>query len=488
MKSRIYRLHPPGIRIQLTLWYTAIFALMLLIAGGVFYGALKLTLESRVDTELNARANLIATGITWDHSDITIQDVMGTLPGLGTSPSSHIAPDNDLAVWVRVLDAQGKPVYASPVFQRRLLPDASVQIPLTGKTWHESIRIENVDYIHFLSIPLVDHGQIYGILQVGQSLALVTTTLSISAVLLAMVLPILFAIGAFGSYWLAGRAFASVRRLTRIADSIQAGGDLRQRIPAPIAHDELYDLAQTLNAMLQRLDAAFSLQRRFIADASHDLRTPVAAMLSLAENARDGVSEQETPQVLADIANQAQRLRQLITNLLHLSRADEGQLPMEWEEVRLDYLVRDVAISLLPLAEDRHISLAPGQLDGAVIRGDMAQLILVIMNLVDNALAYTPEGGTVTLSVRRSANHATIMIQDTGIGIAANDLPYIFDRFYRADPARQRATGGSGLGLAIVRVIVAAHNGTMTVESTPGKGSTFVLKLPLQGEKKEDTA
>jgi two-component system, OmpR family, sensor kinase len=479
MKSIIHRLNPPGIRVQLTLWYTAIFGIMLLIAGGVFYGALKLTLESRVDTELSARAHLIATGITWDHLNITIQDVTGTLPGLGTIPSLQVAPDNDLAVWVRVLDAQGQPVYSSPVFKGRLLPDASVQMPLAGKTWHESIRIEGVDYIHFLSIPLTDNGQVYGILQVGQSLALVTTTLSISAIILAVLLPILFALGAWGSYWLAGQAFAPVRRLTRIAESIQAGGDLRQRIPVPLARDEIHDLAHTLNAMLERLDAAFSLQRRFIADASHDLRTPVAAMLSLAENARDGISEQDTTLVLTDIANQAQRLRQLITNLLHLSRADEGQLQMEWEAVHLDQLVRDVAVSLLPLAEERQIALVPGQLDEAIIRGDMAQLILLIMNLVDNALVYTPSGGTVTLSVRRTSNHATIAVQDTGIGIAADDLPYIFDRFYRADPARQRATGGSGLGLAIVRVLVTAHGGTITVDSTPGKGTTFAVKLPL---------
>ena len=476
MKRRLPAL---GIRAQLTLWYTAIFALALLVAGGVFYGALKLTLDTHVDSELATRAATITRGIAWQNGAITIHDVSGSLPGLGLPPATQtVDPTADTAVWVRVLDAHGAIIYASPAFVDRLLPAASVQDPLAGQTWQESERITGVDYVRFLSMPLVDNHTVYGILQVGQSLALVTTTLTISAAVLAVLAPVLLLGGAAGSYWLAGRAFAPVRRLTRLADQVQAGGDLRRRVPIPPARDEVRDLALTLNAMLTRLDGAFAVQRRFVADASHDLRTPVAAILSLAENGRDGVGATDARASLASIATQAQRLRQLITNLLQLSRADEGLLPMEREPVPLAALAQDVVASLVPLAQERDITLTAGRLDAATVEGDLAQLLLILMNLIDNALTYTPPGGQVQVHVVYDDGQVACIVQDTGMGIAPEDLPHIFERFYRADPARQRATGGSGLGLAIVQTLVAAHGGNVSVTSRVGQGTRFVVVLP----------
>jgi signal transduction histidine kinase len=272
-----------------------------------------------------------------------------------------------------------------------------------------------------------------------------------------------------------------VRRLTRLATAVQDSGDLRRRVPVPPAHDEIRDLAETLNAMLGRLEAAFAVQRRFVADASHDLRTPVAAILSLAENARDGVGVRTSTHALAAIAEQAQRLRQLITTLLQLSRADEGRLESEREPLQVAALLQDVVAGMQPLAEERGITLHLGALEEGVVLGDLAQLLLVLMNLVDNALTYTPRGGQVRLSSHRAGARIAIAVQDTGMGIASADLPHIFERFYRADPARRRATGGSGLGLTIVRTLVEAHQGTATVDSAPGVGSRFLIWLPLAG-------
>jgi signal transduction histidine kinase len=463
--------HLPGIRWQLTLWYATSVLVILALAAGIFALSFKGILDVQVDTQLHAQAQQIA-------EDTSIVD--GQL---------HFAMDPEIvSPWTRVLDRNGKVVYTSPPLRGVLLKPDSVLTPLAGGDWKDTVRLETLHLVRFYARPLRLHttpggpgaaGTIVGVVQVGQPLDLITATAGLSALVLALLLPVLLLVCLGGSFWLSGLALAPVRRLTRLANAVQDSGDLRQRVPLPRAHDEMHALAETLNAMLARLDMAFALQRRFIADASHDLRSPVAALLSLAENARDGVGDRSSAQALQDIAEQAQRLGHLVTNLLQLTRADEGRLQSEWEPIRLDLLVRDAAVSLLPLANDRQIDLRPGELDAVQIEGDVAQLLLVVLNLVDNALTYTLAGGRVTLSVRRVADQrAVLTVEDTGIGIDPDDLPYIFDRFYRADPARRRATGGSGLGLAIVRALVNNHHGSISAGSVPGKGATFIVTLP----------
>jgi two-component system OmpR family sensor kinase len=461
MRLRLPGLRPPGIRWQLTWWYAASVLAILILALGAFALAFKIILDLQVDSTLKAQAQQIARSITVTGDTFTFS-----------------APPDTVSPWTRVLDAQGHVVYETQPLRGLLLKPASVQTPLAGGEWEDTIRLGTIHLVRFYARPVRAHGAIIAVVQVGQPLDLVTETAGLSALVLALLLPLIALICLGGSYWLAGRALAPVRRLTRLANAVQDSGDVRQRVPVPLARDEIRDLAETLNAMLARLDTAFTVQRRFVADASHDLRTPVAAMLSLAENARDGIGSQTPAQSLAAIAEQAQRLRQLINNLLHLSRADEGCLTLEREPIRLDMLVRDIAISLLPLAQERQVTLQPGRLDEVTIEGDISQLLLVVMNLVDNALTYTPAGSAITLSVQHTGNQARVTVQDTGIGIAPDDLPHIFERFYRADAARQRATGGSGLGLAIVQTLVDAHHGTIDVSSTPGKGTTFIVTLP----------
>jgi signal transduction histidine kinase len=463
------RLRFPGIRWQLTLWYAASVLVVLALAGGIFALSFKVILDIQVDHQLQTQAQQIAESISVADGQFRFST----------------APDV-VSPWARVLDIHGQVVYTTPSLRGVLLASASVQIPLAGGGWEDTVRLETLHLVRFYARPVQDRGAIIGVVQVGQPLDLVVETAGLSALVLVLIVPVLLLVCLGGSYWLAGWALAPVRRLTRLAQAVQDSGDLRQRVPVPRAQDEMRDLAETLNAMLARLDAAFALQRRFVADASHDLRTPVSAMLSLAENARDGIGTRTPTQALHDIAGQAQRLGHLITNLLQLSRADEGTLHGEWETLRLDRLVSDVATSLLPLAQERRIALRPGDLDEVHIEGDVAQLLLVAMNLVDNALTYTPAGGTITLSVRRTATRAVLSVEDTGIGIAPDDLPHIFERFYRADPARQRATGGSGLGLAIVNAMIAAHNGDIHVTSTLGLGTTFFVTFPAAGDRTLD--
>ncbi len=291
--------------------------------------------------------------------------------------------------------------------------------------------------------------------------------------------PFVLILSAFGSYWLARRAFRPIHRLASTAREISARA-LDQRVPVPRAQDEVRDLSIIFNQMIERLERAFAQQRRFVADASHELRTPVAVIRSLTELAVAQPSNAEDNlMALREVNAEAERLGHLINDLLALARTDENQIKLDSEPVRIDLLAADVVASLEPLAVERHLTLCTANLNPATVMGDAARLIQIIISLVDNALIYTNAGGSVTLSVKVSDSLAYLIVRDTGIGIAQKDLEHIFERFYRADPARSKAVGGSGLGLAIADWLVRAQNGSISVESEPGRGSTFTVTLPL---------
>ncbi len=302
---------------------------------------------------------------------------------------------------------------------------------------------------------------------------------------LLIITPFILALSACVSYWLAGRAFKSIHRLTRTAREISAT-DLHQRVPVPLPRDEVQDPSIIFNQMIARLERSFTQQRRFVADASHELRTPVSVIRNMTEIALSQPSTAEDYlAVLREVHAESERLGRLISDMLTLARADEQQVQLDREPVRLDLLSADVVDSLESLAAERKISLRVARLAPATVLGDTARLIQVIMSLVDNALTYTNPGGSVTLSVEVRNSFAYLTVSDTGIGIAQKDIEHIFERFYRADPARSKAVGGTGLGLAIVDWVVRAHNGKVTVKSQPGRGSSFVVQLPLADNTKD---
>lgn len=481
---------PPGVRIQLTLWYALIFALVLAFAGVIFYAALHSSLAANLDADLHLRTQQVAAGISNENGTIQIQDITGELPGLGqtdgspdaapTTSSSSTVPTSDvnLGTLVRVLDAHGTVTYISPAFRNLAVPPQALADPLRGTSWIGTINAGGGQSVRLYSAALIENGQVFGVVQVGQTLAPLSATLSRIVTVLVLITPFVLVLSALGSYWLAGRAFAPIARLSRVARDIEAG-DLHRRVPVPPARDEVRELAETLNDMIARLEAAFARQRRFIADASHELRTPVAVMLSTIENALDLDPGQDPAPALHEVRAEALRLRSLSTDLLSLARADEQGITLERERLRLDLLVADVAASLAPLAEEQGIALMTDQLDRVFISGDSAQILLVLMNLVENALKYTDSGGRVSLALHAARQTAQVVIVDTGIGIAPEELPFIFDRFYRADHGRSSQSGGSGLGLAIAQMIVTAHGGTIAVTSQAGQGSVFTLTLPL---------
>jgi len=282
-----------------------------------------------------------------------------------------------------------------------------------------------------------------------------------------------------GGLFLAGRALDPIDGITRAAAAIGAD-DLSQRLHFRGSLDEVGRLAATFDRMLDRLDRAFRRQRQFTADASHELRTPLTMLASQIDVA---LERKRTPAdyeaLLRSLREDAARMTQLVSELLTLARADAGQQLLTREELDLGVLVNSVVQAMQPLALQRGVRLAEHAQPRVTISGDQTRLSQLLINLVDNALRYTSAGGNVNVAVKEQAGWAELRVEDTGIGIAAEHLPHLFERFYRADPARARADGGSGLGLAIAQWITQAHAGQITVESEFGRGSTFTVRIPL---------
>ena len=496
MSSRLGRLWPLSIRVQLTLWFILVFAVLILVFGAIFYVNLRTSLETSFDNSLVQRTQQIAAGIDEEKGTITIHDVTGALPGLvdpDANSSSEETPtplasstgktfaDVNLGTLVRILNARGGTVYVSPAFLALDTPSISVSQPLHGGTWQGTVSARNGQTVGLYSSPLVDTGVVYGVVQVGESLGPLDNTMRSVVIELLLIAPFVLLLGAIGSYWLSARAFAPIKRLTRTARRIEVG-DLHERVPVPHSKDEVHSLALTFNEMIGRLDKAFTRQHRFVADASHELRTPVAAIRSMTDVAlaqNKPADSEEYLTILRDVNVQAEQLSHLISDLLELARTDENQLLLEHEPVRLDLLTADVAATIETLAAEHGITVEVVTHGPVTVLGDEVRLIQVLMNLIDNAIAYTNAGGKVVLEVSIQNQKACLSIRDTGIGIAAEHLEHIFERFYRVDPARSRAVGGTGLGLAIIEWFIHAHDGNISVESQVGKGTTFTVTLPI---------
>jgi signal transduction histidine kinase len=277
---------------------------------------------------------------------------------------------------------------------------------------------------------------------------------------------------------LASRLLRPIAALTDAAGAIARSRSLRRRVPVPRARDELARLARTFNAMLESLEQAARAQQRFVADASHELRAPltiIQANLELLER-RTGLPPGERQEALAEAGRETRRLVRLVADLLALARADAGT-PLPRRPVELDRALLDAFRQARHLADGKNLSMAT--LEPVLVEGDPDQLKQLLLALVDNALKYTPAGGEVALGLRRRDGRAEVSVRDTGMGIAPADLPHVFERFYRADPARGRDPGGTGLGLSIAQWIAAQHGGEITLTSQPGRGTTATVRLPL---------
>jgi two-component system, OmpR family, sensor kinase len=520
------RLRTPGIRWQITLWYTAVFTLLLVLVGVVSYANTSASLGANIDSTLALRARQIAAGIDIVNGHFVIEDVSGSLPGLGATGSSagstpartatgtptrtataaatprsddsgesgddgsgsdsedqreRAIPSVDTGALVRILDGGGTLIYSSLASQKLPSEPGAASRAQGGAPWYATVTAASGQSVRLYNYPLSHNGLVIGVVEVGASLQSTDQTLHTLVLGWLLITPLVLLLGALGSLWLARRALRPVGRLTRIARQVEAG-DLQQRVPVPGAHDEIRELALTLNDMIARLDSAFSRQRRFVADASHELRTPVSAIRSMTDVALlHDKSPAEYVGVLWGINAEAERLGRLISDLLALARDDEAQTPLERAPLRLDLVAHDVAAVSSVLANERRIQLRVETSGPVIVLGDADRILQAVLNLIQNALTYTPagRGGLVTIRVMEEGSRAILSVSDNGIGIEPGHLPHIFERFYRASPDSAHSQGGSGLGLSIVDWVVGAHDGEVTVQSQVGKGSIFTIYLPL---------
>ncbi len=285
-------------------------------------------------------------------------------------------------------------------------------------------------------------------------------------------------VAAAGSFAVADRALRPVARMTQSARAIAVSRGFARRLEGAQGKDELGRLATTFNEMLESLEEAYRLQQRFVADAAHELRAPLTAILGNLDllSRTPDMSAEERAEAVAYADGEARRLSRIVGELLTLARADAGQT-LERRPVELDRVVLDA------LSEARQRStgqrLEVGQFEPAMVQGDPDRLKQLVVNLLDNALKYTPEDAAITVELKCSGNEAVMTVTDDGIGISPEDLPHIFERFYRADPARSRDPGGTGLGLSIVQWIVDQHQGQISVDSPARRGTMVTVRLPL---------
>ena len=480
------------LRARLTLWYTGILAATLLVLGGVSYGLLERSLWQDVDSTLEGVARAVTRAAE--------QQAGPSAPSETEEFLRRFFGPEFADRFFQFLDPRGRLDPRRPRFRGDLLhvTPKGLENAAQGFATFETVQGPGSSPVRILTFPVMVRGQLVNVLQVGLSLESLFRARRSYLVTLAAILPLGLLLAGGGGWLLARRALRPVDAMTQAARRIEAE-NLAERLQGAEADDELGRLADTLNEMLGRLEAAFTQVRRFSADASHELRTPLTVLRGEIEVAlRSPRSAEEYRRVLESALQEVERLSRLAADLLLLSRADAGALRPASEVVELDRLVEEAVKQGQILARGRGVQVGLEALEPLVVRGDAGLLGQVLLNLLDNAIKYTPAGGRVRLALRAAESApppaprppqfpsgadrwAEIAVADTGVGIPPDALPRIFDRFFRADQARSRGAGGAGLGLCIARTIAELHGGRIDVESTPGVGSTFRLLVPLSG-------
>jgi len=460
-----------AIRVRLTLWYVGLLAVTLIAFSAFLYLNLAQGLREAQDRALlSEAAHMIAT-LDMQNGQPQFNDASDVLPA-----------DSVVALY----DATGTKLLGSDTRQPPVAPSNALRQASTGRQTFTSVRASGGIVWRVLATPVRDNGHLVAVLVAARSEESVASALNELLALLLLAVPATLVLAVAGGFFLAARALGPIDRITRAAEEIGAH-DLTRRLDLPASHDEVGRLASTFDRMLQRIDEAFRRERQFTADASHELRTPLAMLTSQADVALERPRKAaEYKEALTNIRQDATRMGRLLNQLLTLARADAGHEQLTMERLALDELVKDVVGAMAPLADSRQVRLESRVAGPITVDGDQTRLTQLLVNLLDNALKYTPAGGLVTVAVERQGPAALISIRDTGIGIPPEHLPHVFERFYRADASRSRTEGGEGLGLAIGLWIAQAHGGAITVDSTTGQGSTFIVTIPAHGQRATD--
>jgi heavy metal sensor kinase len=457
-----------SIKFRFTIWYLLVLAVLLIALSSGVYFSLSRSLYRGLDRSLELRSTQLRS----------IPEILESIrQGEFEAELGEIV--------ILYFYSGGQLVEVSPRGISISVPDECISQAIGGKSSFATITESEGERMRLLAVPINISilGPPPGIqpaaLIIARSTREIDNALSRLVRTLTIAIPIALALAAAGGIFLARRALKPVDKIAQTAQEI-GESDLSRRISVN-TKDELGRLAGTLNAMIGRLESAFKRQKQFTSDASHELRAPLAvieAESSLAlQKERPSSDYQRSLEI---ISQESKQMSSLIAQLLTLARADAGKEQWNFTEVDLGKLIRSLNTDIDVLCQEKGLSFQLGELQKSVVKGDEGRLRELFMNLLDNAIRYTPATGTVSVSLRQEGPMAVVDITDTGVGIPAEDIPFIFERFYRVDKSRSRAEGGSGLGLAICKHIAEAHAGRIEVESAVGMGSTFSVWLPLQ--------
>jgi heavy metal sensor kinase len=458
-----------SIGLRLSLWYLLIFACAQGVFGLGMWLILRHNLYDITDDALEAQIADVSNFLASHDSAALRADLHEELTK--TYALEHSAD------YLQIQDDQGNWIYRSSFLQDNGLPPidaARLKRPL-----YEDRSVGGMSF-RFLSEGVDVGGHRY-ILQIGSEDSDVLQTLLLFQRYLLLFAPLLLLAASGGGYWLSLRALSPVDVLTQTARNI-SGANLSDRLERLDTGDELQRLSDTLNEMLSRIEAAFLRVSQFTADASHELRTPIALIRTEAEIAlRKARGEAEYRETLGHILSEAEQTSALIESLLSFARADAGRETLEMQKINLREIIQQAARDWSPAIGAQNLQFTENisRVD-LFVTGDKNALARLAGILLDNAIKYTPAPGTIDLTLEENNQKAILAIRDSGIGISPEDQAKIFERFYRVDKARTRALGGSGLGLAIAKWIVEHHSGRIIVTSSPGAGSIFVVELPLQ--------
>ncbi len=463
-----------SIRSRLTAWYVTLLAIILILFSIVLNYFLSNRLHESVDNSLTVSATVVATSAV-------MKSNRSPLPGLGQFFEQFMGAGT-LNKFYRIYDGSGNVGSRSKNIDASKFPlsQTAYADALIGINSYETFMVDGKHPIRVITMPILKNKKLVNLVQVGTSLESVRETMKNLRIFLFTAVPSVLVLAALFARFMARRALKPISKIIQTARDIGQGQELSQRIPVLKVQDELGQLALTFNEMMNRLENSFAQMRQFCSDASHELRTPLTILKGQNELALSKTRDpKEYQDVVVSNLEEINYMSKVLEDLFVLSRSDENQIHLNCRPIDLRDVVEEVCRHAEILAGDKDIGIIIAFLESVNINGDEVRLRQMIWNILHNGIKYTQPKGELKVSLQAQAEFALLTIQDTGIGIPEKDLPLIFDRFYRVDKARSKDEGGSGLGLSICKHIAEAHKGNIEVESKPGVGTRFKIRIPI---------
>jgi len=466
-------MNPRSLRFRVTAWYASLLAGSLLVFGAAAYLGFQQYLHHALQNSLLDEARSLGVKLLVDARSKGEEHVIDEI-------NEHYAPELTTQ-FIRITRRDGSVLYQSAPPKDASFESARVPAVKDGLRTEFSREEYGAGSVPLLieALPFETPEGDWYLIETGSSLLPMKSVLHGLLLILALGLPIVVAGAIVGGYLLMRQSLLPVDEITRQAERTRLG-NLGDRLPVQRTGDELERLATAFNQMLARLEDSFHNINRFSADASHELRTPLTILRGELEAlARQPDLPFAWLEPIGSMLEETARLGRIIDHLLTISRLDAGAVQMEGQILDLGALARSTVEQMRLLADEERISVKYSLTPGVIVFGDPARLVQMIVNLLDNAIKYTGEKGHVELSTSVVGDTAILEVSDDGLGISAEALPHVFERFYRADKARSRESGGTGLGLSIVKAICSAHNGSISISSVEGEGTRVRVELPL---------